>query len=985
MSKLTAITLSNIRRFGREVTIDFSPGATVLLAPNGTGKTAVFEAIELALTGTVARLQDDLTPIIRDGNDDAEVRLRFEDNERVIQIGRHRPLQVHGNLEAVFGNTNPADLPFLLRLTHLLDQRERDWFVHADAKAAGSQLAKLPIGRDGAQANSVLGAARRHIKDQLNQSTEQLNQVAAELEEWQRLLRERDASAAQLESPLKSQAELAEVLVLIAETLRDVQFPALSGVESLAMARDALQQSISTRLARIDARLTDLSSVAGMLSSFEAERERVFRLQLDLTTAASAAEAQRQEIARLSLGLTQRANQIEQYEQRRSDVAQRIARLAEEAKAKSELDRRTQELGDAGTELAAAEAALVALRDGRQAIERVNQLHESLRSKQQVLVRAEHDLGQTRQLIERWATVLQEAESTHRALGLAQEQLHTTGQAYQEAVAGHARLERAEAEARSRMQAVSAAADSMRQAVSMVAAHLPADRQDCPVCGVLHGADELRQRVQTSLSAIDPLLAAAERDLHDATEALKHSEVRAAEAKTALQLARAAVSRVEDQRAALAAEVDAIRANRLVAADTIDSARAIMSDRAVQLGKAQQALADELSAAPKPVPLDEFTKKKAELELATRRLESARNAASEAHIQLEHATRVYASARGGTEVGASLPELSTAQSEIDRGLATLQAAHRNDGEALSRQQLQLDDLNSRAIETEQQLAQALSRLASIQASWKQLSLPGDPSAEVAAAVEAQITSERALLDRQAKQVEAVEVEIVRWQRAEQNRLAQSILDRRRGALTEEAVTAQLNARVDEGEASIGHLARMSRALETLSSLLSTEIGNIHDHVVAVVPRWRALLKRIVRDQRFAQTDLEFYSHYKKEHASVLVPLHGSPVPAPSIASEAQMTDLQLTFLLSMAVRHHWSPWRALLLDDPTQHHDLVHAASVFDVLRDYIADHGFQVVVATHDALQARFLMRKLQNDGIPSRLWTLTPTAKGVTAIAGK
>jgi ABC-type cobalamin/Fe3+-siderophores transport system ATPase subunit len=63
---------------------------------------------------------------------------------------------------------------------------------------------------------------------------------------------------------------------------------------------------------------------------------------------------------------------------------------------------------------------------------------------------------------------------------------------------------------------------------------------------------------------------------------------------------------------------------------------------------------------------------------------------------------------------------------------------------------------------------------------------------------------------------------------------------------------------------------------------------------------------------------------------------------------------------AMALEHQWSPWRGLLLDDPTPHHDLAHAASVFDVLQDYIIDHGFQVVIATHDALQARYFMRKL-------------------------
>jgi ABC-type lipoprotein export system ATPase subunit len=60
---------------------------------------------------------------------------------------------------------------------------------------------------------------------------------------------------------------------------------------------------------------------------------------------------------------------------------------------------------------------------------------------------------------------------------------------------------------------------------------------------------------------------------------------------------------------------------------------------------------------------------------------------------------------------------------------------------------------------------------------------------------------------------------------------------------------------------------------------------------------------------------------------------------------------------------------------------LVHASAVFDLLRDYIADYSFQVVIATHDALQARFFMRKLENDGIASRLWTLKPTDAGVNA----
>jgi len=71
------------------------------------------------------------------------------------------------------------------------------------------------------------------------------------------------------------------------------------------------------------------------------------------------------------------------------------------------------------------------------------------------------------------------------------------------------------------------------------------------------------------------------------------------------------------------------------------------------------------------------------------------------------------------------------------------------------------------------------------------------------------------------------------------------------------------------------------------------------------------------------------------------------------------------------------PWKALLLDDPTQHHDLVHASSVFDVLRDYIIDFDYQVM-STDDSIQAKFFQRKLENEGVPAKFisWSLGEVA---------
>ena len=83
----------------------------------------------------------------------------------------------------------------------------------------------------------------------------------------------------------------------------------------------------------------------------------------------------------------------------------------------------------------------------------------------------------------------------------------------------------------------------------------------------------------------------------------------------------------------------------------------------------------------------------------------------------------------------------------------------------------------------------------------------------------------------------------------------------------------------------------------------------------------------------------------------------------------------------MSQKYNWTSWKTLLLDDPTQHHDLVHAAAVFDLLRDYIYDLDYQIIMSTHDNLHADFFRRKLQNDEIPVKLWVLQDSEKGVTA----
>lgn len=165
--------------------------------------------------------------------------------------------------------------------------------------------------------------------------------------------------------------------------------------------------------------------------------------------------------------------------------------------------------------------------------------------------------------------------------------------------------------------------------------------------------------------------------------------------------------------------------------------------------------------------------------------------------------------------------------------------------------------------------------------------------------------------------------------------------------------------------------------------LARNMQNFHGSVVEPIkPLQRSLLQRLVLgDTRFANVNLKFSKERNKHVAETHVPLNQKNMLATLLASEAQVTELQLSFLLAMARVHRWSSWPALLLDDPTQHHDIVHASAVFDVLRDYIAEYGFQIILTTHDTIQARYLVRKLQNDNIPVSFFTFEQGSDGVIA----
>lgn len=990
MSKLNSITLSNLRKFGSDVTIELSHGATILLAPNGTGKTTVFEAIEFGLTGKIARLRDDLAHIIRDDQAAATVSLNFSELTTTSRVTTGGKVSRDGDLSSVFPNVSANDIPFLLRLTHLLDQRENGWIVNAEEKEAGSQLAKLPIGRDGSKARANLAAVRRSLTEQRTRAEEVLIGHEADLNEWTRLLQERDIAAAGAVGALRPRDQLADVLSKAAnqtQSLSQIPPGMLTGPvsqEGLTLAHSALSEILQGKVERVRQQISSFGLVNDLVESFVAAREQLEKLNADLTAASKTFDRHSTTRAQGSAALQEHQDSIHSAQRELTSNGQQLERLVGETTAKQEIDHRNDALTSAIAALREAEKKSHLLREQHEHNQRVRNQHAQLDIQLQGIRQTEQRLDAGQLMLADWQATEQRISEVVQQITALKVLIDKQSINRDAERSSYETLKAAEATARSHYEMLSSSADAIRQAVASIAQHLPADQDQCPLCLEPHGAAKLQSRVTQALEAINPSLTAAEQQLRAAVEALTASEVAVEKAQQALDFSRRDLGTLESSCQDLGRLVSQFRTDPILASDSLPLAKESLRQQLDSIAPAKKRLTDQrlaLDALPTP---EAFEQIEGAFNSAQHMLDLARVQQIEAATRLDQAVVALAVLTSGEPLARTLEQLTAEKAQLEQLISDLNGKVETVQSALDTQQHLLVVSSSAVQSIEEEIRRVQTLILQFRASWKEQKLPGDPLAEAAQAREATLRATLTLLEGYVSAIEGIGVEISAWAKLNESQLAQRLIDAQRLERSEEAFEAYLNDSIKEARSSFLRLSLITDAMDLLDGSLKKEIENVQKHVGKVVPRWQALLKRVVRESRFHEASLKFFNSYNKDRAGVSVPLGNKAVPVPDIASEAQLTDLQLTFLLSMAMSHQWSPWKALLLDDPTQHHDLVHASAVFDLLRDYIVDHGFQVVIATHDALQARYFMRKLQNDGIEAKIWTLVPTENGVTAQAG-
>ncbi|MNY36948.1 hypothetical protein D3C86_1714760 [compost metagenome] len=90
-----------------------------------------------------------------------------------------------------------------------------------------------------------------------------------------------------------------------------------------------------------------------------------------------------------------------------------------------------------------------------------------------------------------------------------------------------------------------------------------------------------------------------------------------------------------------------------------------------------------------------------------------------------------------------------------------------------------------------------------------------------------------------------------------------------------------------------------------------------------------------------------------------------------------MAALGVSMLAAASLTYPWSRWRALILDDPLQHNDAIHASAFADLMGNIVRDRRYQLLLSTHDVAQAEFLRRKFDSRRIPCSLLNLLGTGR--------
>lgn len=1012
---LSRIAINNFRTFGDfAIDIPAAPGLVLLTGTNGLGKSSFFDAIEWGLTNKIRRFEPYINKgrkklvekdyLTRRGAEPGShsVTLTFSDSDPVERsaTGATAMADIVAQLARPDRRTI-NDLGTYLALTHFLGQAAQQRFTSRDpqdqwqALKGPSGIDRLERIRAGLRGRPTIAAFTRRL-DAEQGVVATLDRQIADWQGWMTRL-ERLRAAARAIGVLTAD-EVAAGIDLLENDLQQLAAgqPLAVTSEGVGQRLAALGDLIGEALRATSERKAELEGLSTLPAQFlvsQAEGRLDHPSLVRLRSLASDAQARFDRASPL-IGSTSDAvtaqnvaiaaidQNISVLDAARADLVRRDQLAAWISTEQQDRTSLSEAIAAHRTTIAEADAAISQHGEASAEVARLRSLAASARALNESMAdcldlegesgAAEAALAQGREAAARAVTDLAPLEARLADL---------------DSKIADAERERAEADRH---------ASAISAALSQLASHIHEEDTDCPVCKTSFEPGALKALADAAASGSDHRLAQAD----DALEVLRST--------------RPALSDEIRRLRAVVAAVDGLERVARAAADAVTNARA--------------SIAQALAAAPESDLAG----------LAATRARNAEAALAAAEAALEP---LSANAAAATEqrssVAADLDELVTRDNQLGARLAQYQAedracvdriaarnlsnatigeiearltAERGRGESARGRLAELNEAAASAaadVQREQaalglaqrdlaaaEAARATSEQAArqMQQRWTRAGLNHIPSqAEYdrgISAIEAALAGLRSLAERQRVLARDNEDALL------QNEIDEIVASMRAaggddGVRDPAAYLAALKVKIEAARAAVKLTTTARSAVKRYSEDLQKQADDFSARVLdplnTVIDDFNeAMLStpgesiQFKADTRVDATSFGMALRYREKVDNAIETK--KDLPPQVVLSEGQLAANGFSILCAASTAYPWSRWRALLLDDPLQHNDIIHTAAFVDVMRNMVELNGYQLIMSSHDRGESEFIARKFDAAGLPCSTVLLTaPSDKGV------
>lgn len=1006
---LTGVRLSQFRSFAAlDIRLAPEPGVLIVHGSNGLGKSSLFDSLEWALSDSIDHFRGARgakkvgTYLCRWRENVAEptvAAMTFSDGgiiERSLASSGAVASSLGGTITDIAGYLRAEQwtqgisaLPHYLLLTHFLGQSTLSRFTHRDAAerfdilkeaAQSREIETIAIALHG-RGNTVAVRAYARRAEAFDKEADQF----ADLLGREALLWEGVNGSGAIDDA--AALALAEDILSLVGPAETETVPVFAAPEQLRGRLGAAKAELRDREAQVEQgrRLMQTwrhqeSAQAECRSALDTTVEQQLKLQAELAEALikQADLGQQDQLAKSALASARtRRDQLLSLQQARAARESLLGRQSDVAQA-----------------LAAAEARLPAATDPILRLERRERIAARLEEEAKGLAGEINRQRADMTHIDAWLES-DEAMAALRSALDASEKEHpeieaAIGQAMTETATLH---ENVKAQANT-VDALQQTFDSLATAITSISAYLPKDSCECPVCATrFENAELLHERVARAADRLAPTLRGQEEALralsrqHD-TAVEKLARLRAVQNGIADK--RAGLAKSAQGHAALLGEIGHLFSGRS-AAETGEDLRKAVDQWVVRRGRKLHwaarlrgsglvDLAGLKSAAVRTQDdarrqRDKTASDWAELDADLGRANAQITAASsrsDVDPEISSTSLTELCREAGQRVDAATTEFEAvrrAVDEINAGIRSLNAATaaiRARHDELMRQQ---NALQGQRAET--------------RASWGRLGFEGlFPNEDVVTLTASSMTIRGRDLAQAEDLLERLQVGRLAWARQVSHRAALDAL--------RTAVDGAPNSERDELRAAAEHLrddrvAKAARTRDTkaialtASNELLTELDEFNAEYIRPLD---ALMKRInqaiLTDPRVG---IDLQVNRKKIDQNAVktgeVPAYLGEIDPILVHSEGQMSALAVSMLCAASLTFPWSRWRALILDDPLQHNDAIHAAAFADLMGSLVREKSYQILLSTHDLAQAEFLQRKCAARGIPCATLSLLGTGR--------